>query len=74
MAWCEVHNVCYVFGFARNERLRRMIEEPMQQARRQQEATGQAARVFTEFAYQTLSGSCSRRLRVIAKAEYLEKR
>jgi hypothetical protein len=33
---------------------------------------GQAARVFTEFLYQTVSGSWSRQRRVVAKAEYLD--
>jgi hypothetical protein len=32
MSWCEAHQVDYVFGFARNERLRRIIEPQMQQA------------------------------------------
>jgi hypothetical protein len=62
-----------VFGFARNERLRRLIEAPMQEAARQQQATQTPARVFTEFPYQTTTGSWSRARRVIAKAEYLDK-
>ena len=73
MAWCEQHGVHYVFGFARNERLRRIIEVSMQQATQQHQATGQPARVFSEFLYQTTTGSWSRPRRVIAKAEYLEK-
>ena len=42
-----------MFGFARNERLRQIIEPQMQQAAALYQQTGQAARVFTEFAYQT---------------------
>ena len=49
MAWCEEHGVEYVFGFARNERLRRWIEPQMQQAAQQHRETKQSARVFTEF-------------------------
>jgi len=70
MAWCENHAVDYVFGFARNERLRRKIAKHMRQAQREQQRTGQAARVFTEFFYRTQK-SWSRSRRVVAKAEYL---
>jgi hypothetical protein len=72
MAWCEVNHVDYVFGLARNPRLARIIGAQMYEARRLHQSTGQAARVFTEFNYQTRkSWSCSRR--VVAKAEYLDK-
>jgi len=71
MAWCEKQRVDYVFGFARNSRLRRKIAAQLREAQREQQRTGKAARVFTEFSYRTRSSwSCSRR--VIAKAEYLE--
>jgi Transposase DDE domain group 1 len=73
LQWCEQQGVFYVFGFARNERLRRLIEASMQEAARQQQITQTAARVFTEFPYQTTTGSWSRARRVIAKAEYLDK-
>ena len=72
MSWCEQHGVHYVFGFARNERLRRIIAPQREQAARQYAQTGQPARVFTEFLYQTTSGSWSRARRVVAKAEQLE--
>jgi len=72
MRWCEEHGVDYVLGFARNDRLRRRIEAEMQEAARQQKATGKPARVFTEFPYQTTTGSWSRARRVVAKAEQLE--
>jgi Transposase DDE domain group 1 len=73
MAWCEQHGVSFVFGFARNERLRRIIEPQMQQAAQQHQQTGQPVRVFTEFLYETTTGTWSRARRVIAKAEYLDK-
>lgn len=72
MAWCETNQVDYVWGFARNERLRRKIARSLRQAKREQERTGKAARVFTEFFYRTRS-SWTRTRRVVAKAEYLEK-
>jgi hypothetical protein len=71
MSWCETNQVGYVFGFARNERLRRIIDAEMQQAAVMQQRTGQAARVFTEFAYET-NDSWSRPRRVVAKAEQIE--
>ncbi|MFQ5668463.1 MAG: IS1380 family transposase [Candidatus Binatia bacterium] len=71
MSWCEANGVEYVLGLARNERLRTLIEEAMQQAAAKQQQSGQAARAFTEFAYQTRT-SWSRARRVVAKAEQLE--
>ena len=70
MAWCEQHAVDYVFGFARNKRLRRKIAKEMRQAKKEQQRTGEPARVFTEFFYQTRK-TWSRRRRVVAKAEQI---
>jgi len=72
MAWCETHGVHYVFGFARNERLRRKIAGPLRQAKREHQRTGKAARVFAEFSYCTRQ-SWSRARRLVAKAEHLHK-
>jgi len=72
MKWCEEHEVKFVVGFARNERLRRMIEPQMQAAAQLYQQSGKPARVFTEFPYQTTTGSWSRSRRVVAKAEQLE--
>jgi hypothetical protein len=71
MSWCEANQVEYVFGFARNERLRRIIDPHMQQAAAIYRESGQPARVFTEFTYQT-NDSWSRSRRVVAKAEQIE--
>jgi hypothetical protein len=71
LAWCENNQVDYVFGFARNQRLRRIIGRAMQQAKQEHRRTGKPARVFCEFAYRTKK-SWSRRRRVIAKAEQIE--
>jgi hypothetical protein len=70
MAWCEQHAVDYVFGFARNQRLRRKIAKEMRQAKKEQQRTGKPARVFTEFFYRTRQ-TWSRRRRVVAKAEQI---
>jgi hypothetical protein len=71
LAWCENHDVDYVFGFARNKRLRKIIGRAMQEAKQEHRRTGKPARVFTEFAYRTKK-SWSRARRVIAKAEQIE--
>jgi hypothetical protein len=72
MSWCEQHQVDYVFGFARNERLQRLLAPSMAEAIEQYRQTQKPARVFTEFPYQTTSGSWGRARRVVGKAEYLE--
>ena len=72
MSWCETNQVHYVFGLARNERLRKSIDAEMAQARALHEQTQQAVRVFTEFVYET-HDSWSRARRVVAKAEHLSK-
>jgi hypothetical protein len=72
MAWCEANRVDYLLGLARNSRLTGAIAAAMAQAQAAYEATGEPARVFTEFAYRTLD-SWSRERRVIAKAEHLGK-
>jgi Transposase DDE domain group 1 len=72
MRWCEDHRVEYVFGLARNPRLQQQIQKQLETVRRRSHRTGQPQRVFKEFWYQTLD-SWSRRRRVVAKAEHLEK-
>jgi hypothetical protein len=72
MSWCEQHGVDYVFGFARNERLRRQIDEALAEAARQWEQTHKPARVFVEFPYQTTTGSWDHQRRVVAKAEHID--
>jgi hypothetical protein len=72
MKWCEDNGVGYVIGFARNARLRRMIEPQIAQAAQRYQQTGKPARAFTEFSYQTTTGSWSRSRRVVAKAEQLD--
>ena len=72
MSWCEQNQVDYVFGLQRNQRLRRIIGRQMQEAERDHQQTGKAARRFAEFDYRTHK-SWSGARRVVAKAEYLDK-
>lgn len=72
LAWCEANQVDYVLGLAKNERLKAEIVTELEQAASAYAATGQAARVFREFTYQTRE-SWSRARRVVGKAEHLEK-
>lgn len=72
MGWCERHEVDYVFGLAKNSRLKAAIAVELRAARAQYEASGEAVRVFKDFRYQTRE-SWSRERRVIGKAEHLAK-
>ena len=72
MRWCEEHDVDYVLGLAKNDRLIAELADELKQAKEQFDASGQAARVFKDFTYQTRE-SWSRVRRVIGKAEHLAK-
>ena len=70
--WCESHQVGYVIGLAKNDRLKAQIAEAMVQAEATFNATGKPARVFKDFLYRTRN-SWSRTRRVVGKAEFLAK-
>src|SRR5712672_4343145 len=53
MMWCEANQVDYLFGLAKNKRLRRIIDLQMWQATQQWNETQKPARIFTEFEYET---------------------
>jgi Transposase DDE domain group 1 len=75
MSWCEKQRVEFVFGLARNQRLRKIIGAQMHQATQQWNQTGQPARIFTEFPYKTKKtkkGGWDRERRVAAKAEHID--
>ena len=72
MTWCESHGVQYVLGLAKNVRLLRQLGKELVEARDLFMATGQAARVFSQFQWMTKK-SWTRPRRVIAKAEHLPK-
>jgi hypothetical protein len=72
MHWCETNGVHYLFGLAKNARLRRILGGELHQAQQQFEQTQQPARVFKDFRYRTHK-SWSRERRVVGKAEHLDK-
>ena len=75
MSWCESNGVDFVFGLARNQRLRRIIGQQMHEATQQWNRTSKPARVFTEFVYRTRKtkkGGWERERRVVAKAEHID--
>jgi hypothetical protein len=72
MAWCEDHQVDYVFGLARNDRLVGAIAEELAAAAAESLSYDGPARRFADLAWRTLD-SWSRERRVVAKAEHLPK-
>ncbi len=75
MSWCEANGVHFVFGLARNQRLRKIIGAQMHEATQQWNQTGKPARLFSEFDYKTKkrkTGGWSRERRVVAKAEHID--
>ena len=72
MTWCESNAVDYVLGLARNQRLEAIVTGSLEQAQKQWQDTQKPARVFQEFAHETLSGSWTRARRVVAKAEHID--
>ena len=75
MSWCEANRVDFVFGLARNQRLRKIIGAEMHEATEQWNRTGKPARVFSEFQYRTKKtkkGGWDRERRVVAKAEHID--
>jgi Transposase DDE domain group 1 len=75
MSWCENNGVDFVFGLARNQRLRKIIGAQMHEATQQWKQTAKPARVFSEFEYQTRKtkkGGWDRERRVAAKAEHID--
>jgi hypothetical protein len=75
MSWCEINRVDFVFGMARNQRLRKIIGARMYEATQRWRETGKPARVFSEFEYQTKKtkkGGWDHARRVAAKAEHID--
>ena len=71
MNWCEGNDVDFVFGLARNSRLEELLAPTLREAAALYIQTQKAARVFTEFQYETLH-SWTRQRRVVGKAEQIE--
>lgn len=72
LVWCEQHQVDYLLGLAKNERLTAILAAELKAAEEGYRQTGAAYRVFKEFTYQTRT-SWSRERRVVGKAEHLAK-
>jgi len=70
MTWCESADVDYVFGYAKNSRLIKMIAQQLEKSRRRYLQTRAPSRRFRDMRYRTLN-SWSRSRRVVGKAEYL---
>lgn len=71
LTWCEENHVDYVVGVARNQRLEKLIDDELAEAKQQFEATQQPARIFVEFEHKTLKGAWNKDRRVVAKAEHI---
>jgi len=71
LGWCERKGVGYIIGLARNKRLNSLAAHWMDSAKRGFEASGDKQRLFGEFSY--AAGSWTRKRRVIARIEHMEK-
>jgi hypothetical protein len=70
MSWCEENDVDFIFGLAKNDRLKEMVKDELAAVKLEAETTGKPARCFKELRYKTLD-SWTRERRVVAKAEQL---
>lgn len=69
MRWCEDHDgVEYVFGLAKNARLKRRLAPALERAHELCAETGHPIRLYTTFRYSTLE-TWSRKRRVVGKAQ-----
>ena len=72
MSWCETRDIDYVLGLAQNSRLVSMIKKELKKAKRKFKMTGKTYKLYRNLQYRTLK-TWSKKRRVIAKAEHLEK-
>jgi hypothetical protein len=71
LRWCERHNVNYIVGLAKNERLLARIRIQLELAERSHRELGEKVRSFTHFRY--AAKSWDRERRVVAKIEHSDK-
>ncbi len=71
LSWCDRHQVSYVVGLAKNDRLNAMAASWLKQAEVRFEKTKDKQRLFGEIRY--AAGTWTRERRVIAKAEHSAK-
>jgi hypothetical protein len=68
LRWCEVHQVDYIVGIAKNERLKALSAKLGERAERKQAKSGEKVRLFKRFKYR--AGSWDKKRWIIAKAEH----
>jgi hypothetical protein len=71
MAWCENNGVDFLFGLAKNDRLKGEIASELAGAEAESQQTGKPARRFKDFTWRTRD-SWSRERRVVGKAEWTQ--
>lgn len=68
LRWCERHDVRYIVGIAKNNRLKRKAAGLINEAAEQFVLTGKKQRLFTSIHY--AAGTWDKRRRIIVKAEH----
>ena len=68
LRWCEAHQVDYIVGIAKNERLKALSAKLGQRAERKHGKSGEKVRLFKRFKYR--AGSWDKKRCIIAKAEH----
>src|SRR6516162_10846188 len=68
LRWCESHQVDYIVGLAKNERLKALSAKLEQRAERKYRKSGEKVRLFKRFKYR--AGSWDKKRCIIAKAEH----
>ncbi len=71
LSWCDRHDVKYIVGIARNDRLEAEAAKVMRRAEQRYEQTREKQRLFTAFDY--AAGSWRSVRWVVAKAEHTDK-
>ena len=72
MDWCENNRVDFLFGLAKNNRLKKILGKELHEVEQEFKTTGKPARRFKDFTYRTRK-SWSRERRIVGKAEHLAK-
>ena len=68
MSWCERHNVYYLLGLAKNNRINALSEPLRMKAQVRHERTGNKQRLFSSVRY--AAGTWKQKRRVVVKAEH----
>jgi hypothetical protein len=68
LRWCESHQVDYIVGIAKNDRLKALSAKLGQRAERKHQKSGEKVRLFKQFKYR--AGTWDKKRRIIAKAEH----